>query len=81
MDILPKGEIVRDAKQAILTLISRIEDGQIPPEKAWDQIKLIKEEYVEERGQQSWNSFIGHRFQTESAVFEDHPFAVHFTIY
>lgn len=53
-----------DPKQAIITVISKIEDGTIPPEKAWDQIKRLKKEYVAKFGQQSWNSFIGHRFES-----------------
>jgi hypothetical protein len=52
-----------DTKQAIITLISQIEDGTIPPEKAWGQIKRLKKEYVAEYNQSSWNSFIGHRFE------------------
>lgn len=52
-----------DPKLAIKTLISNIEDGTIPADKAWGQIKKLKEEYVAQLNQQSWNSFIGHRFQ------------------
>ena len=54
---------MRDPKLAIIALIANIESGKTPADKAWDQIKMIKEEYVEQLGQQSWNSFIGHRFQ------------------
>jgi hypothetical protein len=54
---------MNDPKLVILNLISRIESGTIPPDKAWDQIKKLKQEYVKQRGQPSWNSFIGHRFQ------------------
>jgi len=50
-------------KLAILKLISDIENGTIPPDTAWARIKKFKEEYVEQLNQQSWNSFIGHRFQ------------------
>lgn len=52
-----------DPKQAIITLLTNIENGRIPAEKAWDEIKTLKEEYVRQLNQQSWNSFIGHRFQ------------------
>lgn len=54
---------MKDPKLAIIDLISNIENGTILPDKAWDQIKKLKEEYVKQRGQPSWNSFIGHRFQ------------------
>ena len=52
-----------DPKQAIITLLTNIENGRIPAEKAWDEIKTLKEEYVRQLNQQSWNSFVGHRFQ------------------
>lgn len=52
-----------DPKMAIKTLIANIEDGTMPAERAWDQIRQLKEAYVEKLGQQSWNSFIGHRFE------------------
>lgn len=54
---------MRDPKLEIRALIANIESGKTPADKAWGQIKMIKEEYVEQLGQQSWNSFIGHRFQ------------------
>jgi hypothetical protein len=47
----------------IIKLISNIADGVVPADKAWDKIKESKEEYVAQLGQQSWNSFIGHRFE------------------
>jgi len=53
-----------DPKQTILNLLSDIENGTLPPDKAWGQIKKLKGKYVEQLGQQSWNSFIGHRFQS-----------------
>ncbi len=52
-----------DPKLSIITLISNIEDGSVPAEQAWGRIKELKEDYVAQLGQQSWNSFIGHRFQ------------------
>ncbi|MBI2171154.1 MAG: restriction endonuclease [Chloroflexi bacterium] len=52
-----------DPKQAIIDLISDIETGKTPADKAWHQITTLKDEYVKQLGQQSWNSFIGHRFQ------------------
>ena len=54
---------MKDPKLAIIDLISNIDSGTILPDKAWDQIKKLKEDYVKQRGQPSWNSFIGHRFQ------------------
>jgi len=53
-----------DSKQMILNLIADIENGTLLPDQAWGQIKKLKERYVEQLGQQSWNSFIGHRFQS-----------------
>jgi len=52
-----------DPKQAIINLLANIEQGTVPAENAWDEIKTLKEEYVSQLNQQSWNSFIGHRFQ------------------
>jgi len=52
-----------DPKQAIINLLVNIEKGVVPAENAWDEIKTLKEEYVRQLNQQSWNSFIGHRFQ------------------
>ncbi|MGM0686910.1 MAG: BsaWI family type II restriction enzyme [Promethearchaeati archaeon] len=54
---------MRDPKLAITDLIASIESGTTPPGQAWGQIKETKEKYVAQLGQQSWNSFIGHRFQ------------------
>ncbi len=52
-----------DPKERIIRLISDIESGKTTVDDAWDRIRDIKEEYVAKRGQQSWNSFIGHSFQ------------------
>lgn len=54
---------MRDPKLAIRDLIASIESGKTPVGEAWGQIKETKEKYVAQLGQQSWNSFIGHRFQ------------------
>jgi hypothetical protein len=54
---------MRDPKLAIRDLIASIESGKTPAGEAWGQIKETKERYVAQLGQQSWNSFIGHRFQ------------------
>jgi type II restriction enzyme len=52
-----------DAKQRVLNLISEIEKGKIPPEKAWDEIKKLKELYVRQYSEQSWHVYIGNKFQ------------------
>jgi hypothetical protein len=54
---------MRDPKTDIRDLIASIESGRTPAGEAWGQIKETKEKYVTQLGQQSWNSFIGHRFQ------------------
>lgn len=54
---------MRDPKLDIRDLIASIESGKTPAGEAWGQIKETKEKYVAQLGQQSWNSFIGHRFQ------------------
>ena len=51
-------------KNKIIKLICDIENGKIPADNAWEKIKTLKEEYVAKLGQQSWNSFIGHKFQS-----------------
>lgn len=63
MDALQKGTIMRDPKLAIRDLIASVESGKTPAGEAWGQIKETKGKYVAQLGQQSWNSFIGHRFQ------------------
>jgi hypothetical protein len=63
MDALQKGAIMTDPKLAIRDLITSIESGRTPACEAWGRIKETKEKYVAQLGQQSWNSFIGHRFQ------------------
>jgi hypothetical protein len=55
---------MNDPKENINTLLSSIESGEIPANKAWGTIQKLKVEYVKQLGQQSWNSFIGHRFQS-----------------
>ena len=57
------GENMYDPKHQIEKIIEDIENGRIPAEKAWYQVKQLKEAYVKILGQQSWNSYIGHRFQ------------------
>lgn len=54
---------MNNAKQRVLNLISEIEKGKIPPEKAWDEIRKLKELYVVQYSEQSWHKFIGDIFQ------------------
>ena len=52
-----------NAKEQIEKLLSDIQEGKINPLKAWSLIDALKSQYVSENNQQSWNSFIGHRFE------------------
>lgn len=61
-----------DPKQKVVRVIDRIERGEIAPEKAWDEIRNLKDEYVElltryhpriKNAEQSWHTFIGNKFQ------------------
>lgn len=61
-----------DPKQIINDLIQRIVKGDVAPDKAWDEIRKFKDEYVEalrkrypdKDSEQSWHAFIGNKFQT-----------------
>jgi len=61
-----------DPKQIINDLIQRIVKGGVAPDKAWDEIRKFKDEYVEalrkrypdKDSEQSWHAFIGNKFQT-----------------
>jgi type II restriction enzyme len=52
-----------DPKKDIEAIIVKIKDGEIPPEKAWAQIRKMQPKYLEIYNQQSWNSYIGNKFQ------------------
>jgi len=52
-----------DAKEQILALIRETEAGNLPAEDLWDMVKGLKGEYVDQYNQQSWNSYIGNKFQ------------------
>jgi type II restriction enzyme len=52
-----------DAKQKVDNLITQIEKGEIDPKEAWDKIKELKEEYVQQYSEQSWHVYIGNKFQ------------------
>jgi len=55
--------MVRDPKKEINDLVRDVKVGRIPAEEAWDHIKGLKVEYVEKYRQQSWNVFIGNKFE------------------
>jgi hypothetical protein len=52
-----------DPKDEIQSIIHKIKTREIPPEKAWAYIKNTQETYLKVYNQQSWNSYIGNRFQ------------------
>lgn len=58
-----------DAKQIIESLILKIQKGEIDLQDAWERIKNLKKLYVQQYSQQSWNTFIGNRFQ--QAIFSN----------
>jgi type II restriction enzyme len=61
----------KDPRRKIDILISQIERGKIPPDRAWDDIQKLKDEYIEVLGklhpdknwEQSWHKYIGDKFQ------------------
>jgi|BEDMetMinimDraft_2_1075160.scaffolds.fasta_scaffold00850_2 hypothetical protein len=52
-----------DVKKDIEAIINKIKEGQIPPERAWLEIRKMKEMYVRRYSEQSWHSFIGSKFE------------------
>ncbi|MGC8896220.1 MAG: BsaWI family type II restriction enzyme [Candidatus Bathyarchaeia archaeon] len=52
-----------NAKQKVETLILGLQKGNINPEKAWSEIKKLKELYVQQFSEQSWHKFIGDIFE------------------
>ena len=52
-----------DPKSKVDSLILRAEKGEMPPERAWNEIRRLKDEYVRNYNEQSWHVFIGHKFQ------------------
>jgi len=61
-----------DPKRKVEVLISRIEKGEIAPDKAWVKIGSMKNEYVAlltkyyphiKNAEQSWHTYIGNKFQ------------------
>jgi len=55
-----------DVKKSVEKLIFEIEKGEIPPEKAWDEIKELKELYVKNYSEQSWHSCYFNRLKSEN---------------
>jgi len=61
----------RDPRKKIDNLISQVETGRLPPERAWDEIRKLKDEYIEvlkeihpdKDLEQSWHGYIGNKFQ------------------
>lgn len=51
------------AKERMDSLIARVQEGEMRVDRGWDEIGKLKDEYVRQLGQQSWNSYAGHRFQ------------------
>lgn len=58
-----------DVKQLIKDMVIAVKKGEIKIENAWEEINALKRAYVREYSQQSWNSYIGKKFQ--EAVFSD----------
>ena len=54
---------MNDPKLKIEALIADIDAGKIAPALGMDSISRLKEEYIKQRNSQSWNSYIGKRFQ------------------
>jgi type II restriction enzyme len=61
-----------DPRRKIDDLILRIKKSEVAPEKAWDEIRKLKEEYVQrlrvfdpsvKDAEQSWHIYIGNKFQ------------------
>lgn len=58
-----------DVKQTIESLILGIKKGEMDLQEAWERVKKLKKLYVEQYSQQSWNTFIGNKFQ--QAIFSN----------
>lgn len=54
---------MENPKQEIEALIKNIKDGKVPSHKTWETIMSLKDDYVEQLGEQSWHSYIGNKFQ------------------
>jgi len=61
-----------DPRRKIDDIILKIEKGEVAPEKAWNEIRKLKEDYVQrlrnfdprvQNAEQSWHVFIGNKFE------------------
>jgi hypothetical protein len=63
--------MVNDPRKKIDILLNHIKTGKIEPDKAWDSIHELKDEYIKVLGkmypnknmEQSWHTYIGRKFQ------------------
>jgi hypothetical protein len=64
-------KMVNDPRKKIDILLNNIKKGNVEPDKAWDSIHELKDEYIEVLGkaypnknmEQSWHTYIGGKFQ------------------
>lgn len=60
-----------EPKRMINDVIQKVKEGKIDPAEAWEEVKKLKDSYItyisqQEPGkdaEQSWHSFIGHKFE------------------
>lgn len=60
-----------DPRKKIDSLLNQIKEGNVEPDEAWDSIHKLKDEYIkvlekvypDKNMEQSWHSYIGHKFQ------------------
>lgn len=52
-----------EIKASIEKIISDVDSGKTPPEKAWPLISNLKDQYLLHHNEQSWHSYIGNKFQ------------------
>lgn len=60
-----------EPRKIIDNLLRKIEEGVVAPDKAWDEIRKLKDEYIkasrkrypDKDPEQSWHVFIGNKFQ------------------
>ncbi len=57
------GKKLNGIKLEIVELIDQIRSGAIPADAGWTAIQRLKARYLEEWDGQSWNSFVGKRFE------------------
>lgn len=52
-----------DTKKQIESIVREVTEGTIDPEIGWSKIQALKESYFAQYNSQSWNSFVGNKFQ------------------